>query len=312
MNISIAETSFQQSSLKTEGGIGAALLFLWSSMVLFLWGFAFIPAPEKSPEWVMQTQAVCFGTLSNGLPAAHGWMLLILSPLAILSVMWASHTKEFSAAKTFIRHSKGAKIFIAVLLGIAMWDAHWVGKRLTYAYRLSRLGVLAGVKNPLPLDFLRLNKLTPAFQLINQNGDLINQEIFRGKVTILTFAFAHCSTICPMLIKDAVEAQKRVDSRDLQTIVITIDPWRDTPNSLPSLAKTWSLLPGSYLLSGSPERVMETLDKFQISSKRNLQSGEVTHAAQMMIVDRKGRIAYSFLNPSVDWIITASGRILNE
>ena len=105
------------AEIRREGGVGTSLLFLWVGMVLFLWGFAFVPAPEKSPEWVIQTQSVCFGTLSNGLPAAHGWLLLILSPLALLGTIWISHPKEISLAPAFIRSSKPAKYFLVILIG---------------------------------------------------------------------------------------------------------------------------------------------------------------------------------------------------
>jgi cytochrome oxidase Cu insertion factor (SCO1/SenC/PrrC family) len=115
-----------------------------------------------------------------------------------------------------------------------------------------------------------------------------------------------------MLIKDSVSAAQRINSPDLQIVVISIDPWRDTPGSLESLAQTWSLGPKSHLLSGEPEKVLNTLDEFQVKTARDLKTGEVNHAGQIMLVDRQGKMTYSFLNPSVDWIITAAGRLLRE
>lgn len=300
------------SILGSRGAVGAMLAMIWLAMVLILWGFAFMPAPAASPEWLLRTQAVCFGTLANGLPAPHGWMLLILSPLALLSVMWASHPQELAEAPAFVRGSKPLKVLLALMVAMVFLEGHWTGTRITQAVRLARWSTGRAVQNSLPQDYPRIQMMVPAFELINQNGQTINQEIFRGKITILTFAFAHCASICPMLIRDALDAQRRVESPDLQTVVISIDPWRDTPSSLPSLAKSWSMPAGAQLLSGSPSDVSRTLEGFQIASARDLKTGDINHAAQTMIIDRQGRVAYSFLNASVEWIATGAGRLLSE
>ncbi|HWU44062.1 MAG TPA: SCO family protein [Bdellovibrio sp.] len=292
--------------------VGTLVTFIWWTMVLSLWGFAFMPIPGQSPEWFLQAQSACFGTLANGLPASHGWMLLILSPLALLSAMWASHAEELRTVPAFIRKSTTSKLFLLVLVPMTMLVAHWAGKRITYAVRLSKVEFESSVKEPLPADYPRTSQLVPEFKLINQSGQVINQEIFRGRVTLLTFAFAHCSTVCPILIKDVLTAQRQIPSQALQTIVITLDPWRDTPSTLPSAAKSWSVGESSYFLSGDPEAVNRALDGFMIKTARNEQDGNINHAPQVMIVDREGKIAYSFLNPSVAWLVTAATRVLNE
>lgn len=304
---------------RADGRAGVAVLLVWAAMVLSVWGFAFVPAPTKSPEWVLQAQSACFGTLSNGLPAPHGWMLLILSPLALISMLWISHANEMRAAIPIFRRSKPLRLVLAVLLALTMWEAHWTGKRITYAVRLARAtafnpGAVKG--EPLPADYPRLNTTAPPFALVNQNGEAIDQTVFRGKITLLTFAFAHCSVVCPTLIKQVVDAhsqlQAKLDSHELQAVVVSVDPWRDTPSSLPSLAKTWSIPEGSHLLSGTPQDVQRALTGFQVPISRDEQTGIVNHAAQVMLVDRRGRIAYSFLNPSTSWLMEAAGRLLNE
>lgn len=263
-------------------------------------------------EWMSRTQYVCFGTLTNGMPDTQGWMLLALSPLLLLSFMWVTHTEELKFVRFFISNSKLAQITFLILAGFTLLVGHWTGSRVTYALRLARVGVSPTEPQFLPEDYPRLNQSTPPFKLLNQKAELMTESIFKGKVTILTFAFAHCSTICPVLIKDSLEALRRLDHPKTQVVVITIDPWRDTPSSLPSLVKTWSFTENSFLLSGKPDEVLKTLQGFQIINERDLKTGDVTHAAQVMIVDQNAKIQYSFLNPSPEWLASASLRLLKE
>jgi len=81
---------------------------------------------------------------------------------------------------------------------------------------------------------------------------------------------------------------------------------------LASAAKSWSIKDNAHMLSGSPEEVTKALDGFQIKSIRNPKNGDVNHAAQVLIVNKRGQVVYSFLNPSVGWLTTAAARILNE
>lgn len=298
--------------MNTKRGMTGSVLFLiWTVMLLMLWGFAFYPSSKFSSELILRAQVACFGTMANGLPAPHGWLILVLSPLAILSALWASHAGELYAAPAFIKDSKSSKAIALLLIPILMLVAHWVGKRITYAYRLQSVSFDKPLDNPLPEDYLKMNKHIPSFELIDQFGARINQDVFKGKTTILTFAFAHCSTVCPVLIKDTLSAQKIVGSSKVQAIIVSIDPWRDTPHSLPSLAKTWSIGDNSRLISGDPDSVQKFLDEMQIVTARSLKDGNINHAPQAMVVNSEGKVIYSFLNPTVDWLVSAAKRVLN-
>lgn len=299
-------------SIFQEGGLGTVLLTIWILTILSLWGFAFFPATELSLEWMSRTQYVCFGTLSNGLPAAQGWMLLILGPMLLFSFMYATHAEELQKVPNTIRNSNAAKILFLILLCLLMLVAHWTGTKITNAIRLARIGYQPTEQNLLPEDYPKANLQVPPFQLVDQTGAAVTEKIFSGKVSILTFAFAHCSTVCPVLIKDSLDAYRRLNSERVQVVVITIDPWRDTPSSLSSLAKTWSFPEKTFLLSGKPDDVLKTLQQFQIITERDLKTGDIVHAAQVMIVDPTGRVQYSFLNPTIDWLTSASKRVLKD
>lgn len=298
--------------MKSEGKTGFVLLALWLFMVLCLWGAAFFPTTVFSDAWVRAAQAACFGTLEDGLPARQGWILLVISPLFILSILWASHGDELRGAFSYLRSSRAARWMALPLIGFLMLDAHWVGVTVTNAARLRAANLPPKTITRLPADYPRGKKPAPAFNLINQLGERMDHRSFQNKVTILTFAFAHCSSICPFIIKDALSAQQEVNSPDLQTIIISIDPWRDTPATLPAMAQSWSLNHNAFLLTETPDVITKTLERYQIKTARDQKNGQINHAGQTMLVDRNGDIAYSFLNPTTEWITTAARRLLNE
>jgi protein SCO1/2 len=109
----------------------------------------------------------------------------------------------------------------------------------------------------------------------------------------VTFAYAHCETVCPVLVAEAVRARERLTGRAPALVVVTLDPWRDTPARLPAIAAAWKLPADALVLSGSVADVEAALDRWNVARARDPRTGEVTHPNLVYIVDANGRIAYS-------------------
>lgn len=86
----------------------------------------------------------------------------------------------------------------------------------------------------------RINDPAPALGLVDQAGDSISLDRFAGRPVLVTFAFAHCQTVCPVVVHEALEAQRAAADRRPALLVVTLDPWRDTPARLPAIAAGWS------------------------------------------------------------------------
>ena len=57
-------------------------------------------------------------------------------------------------------------------------------------------------KNIEPLPYLLMNnerKKVPEFNFVNQNGELVSNNDYVGKVYIVEFFFTTCTTICPVM-----------------------------------------------------------------------------------------------------------------
>src|SRR5690606_26664526 len=144
---------------------------------------------------------------------------------------------------------------------------------------------------------VRLNRAAPPLALIDQHGAERTLEEFRGRPVLVTFAFAHCETVCPLLVHDVIAAQEllRADARSPvpAALVVTLDPWRDTPARLPFIAHAWRLGPDAAILSGDTARVTATLDAWGVARARDPRTGDVVHPALVYVVDPAGRLAFA-------------------
>jgi protein SCO1/2 len=130
-----------------------------------------------------------------------------------------------------------------------------------------------------------------------------------GRPAVFSFVFAHCTSVCPALARTLRDATDTLGPGRTQLALITLDPWRDTPAALPEVARRWSLPTGTHLLSGPPDDVCRALDELDVARERDLRSGDVSHVPLVLVVDRRGRIAYRFVNPPASWIVEAVRRV---
>jgi protein SCO1 len=142
-------------------------------------------------------------------------------------------------------------------------------------------------------DYPRLNHPGPALRLVDQRGQVVTLEQFRGRPVIVTFAYGHCETVCPVVVEEVLRARERLGQSAPAVVVVTLDPWRDTPARLPALVTRWNLPGESTVLSGTVAEVEAALDRWNVGRSRDPRTGEITHPNLVYIVDANGRIAYS-------------------
>jgi protein SCO1 len=139
----------------------------------------------------------------------------------------------------------------------------------------------------------RLDQPAPVLELVSHRGGTFSLEDLAGRPALVTFAYGHCATICPLVVRNALEAARSSD-RNPAVVVVTLDPWRDTPSRLPGIAEGWELDgDGRWLLGGDPETVEAALDAWNVARDRDLRTGEITHPALTYVLDEEGRIAFA-------------------
>jgi cytochrome oxidase Cu insertion factor (SCO1/SenC/PrrC family) len=153
------------------------------------------------------------------------------------------------------------------------------------------------------LPATRLGKAAPPLRLVDQSGAAVDLGQFGGRPVLLTFAYGHCETVCPLVVEDAVRAVAQAQDRAPVLLIVTLDPWRDIPSRLPYLAEQWRLPANAHVLGGEPKAVEAVLDAWQVTRSRDESTGVIVHAAPVYVIDGAGRIAYVAAGRTEDLVV---------
>lgn len=268
---------------------GAALVALLAILAITAawWALALWPVGAVEPEWLARTRAACFGSARGGLPDAGGWILLIGEPLGMLGVLFAVWGRSVKRDLRLVLARPAWRLAAAAVIAFCLAGIVLLGARVARASAFVRSPETTASAAPMRLDLE-----PPTVHLIDQRGQPTSLADFRGQTVLLTFAFGHCLTVCPAIVHDLRGARRTANRPDVQLVVITLDPWRDTPDRLPSIAAQWSLSPRDHVLSGSVAEVGAVLDSLGIGRRRNETTGDIEHGGTVMILNEGGRIAW--------------------
>jgi cytochrome oxidase Cu insertion factor (SCO1/SenC/PrrC family) len=286
-----------------------ALAFLGFVTVAW-WAFALWPVSEQPAAWLVRARYVCFNVGPSGLPDASGWLLLIGQPIGMLAALMAIWGDAVRSGLRRVASRTGGRVLLgacalALLAGLAAAGARVASARSE--------AVPFAFDEALPETYPRLDRPAPALGLVDQSGARIELAALRGRPALVTFAFAHCEAVCPAIVRQVVEAQQRVrDSagaeRAPRVVVVTLDPWRDTPSRLPSLAAGFGLGKDGFVLSGGVDEVNALLDRWNVARGRDEKTGEVAHPPLVYVLDAEGRIAFAATGGS-EALVELLGRV---
>ena len=275
--------------MRRSAALALGALVMMVGITAAWWAFALWPTGTEAPSWLERTRAVCFGVSDGGLPDVRGWVVLISEPFgmfAFLGLVWREELREAFGTLRRTPHGRRALSAGAVALVAGLGAV---------AVRVS--GATTGPEafelwSGADADPQRLDRPAPPLSLVDQHGSRVQLEQFRGRPVVVVFAYAHCQTVCPLLVRDAIAAVERTRASGPVLLVVTLDPWRDTPARLPSIASTWNLPSGALLLGGSVDEVVAALDAWQIPRARDANNGEIVHPTSLYLVDRRSRLAF--------------------
>lgn len=250
------------------------------------WALALWPLPTASPDWLSRTREVCFGSTPSGLPAAQGWMLLILQPMLMLGQVLAIWGRELRADAGRLSRSPTGRLALAGLAIAMLAAVSAAGVRVRGA---TAAAASADAPSAEP-GWVRVGRPAPPLDLVDASGQPLRLADLRGRPVFVAFAFAHCRTACPRLVHEVLAAQR--DHGASAVIVVTLDPWRDTPSRLRSIESQWGMGPAAQMASGSVAQVENVLDAWGIERSRDGRSGDLVHVPRVFVIDREGILAY--------------------
>ncbi|WPB56595.1 SCO family protein [Xylophilus sp. GOD-11R] len=132
------------------------------------------------------------------------------------------------------------------------------------------------------------------FSLPDANGKVRTLDEFKGKVVAVFFGYTQCPDVCPTTLAEMVEIKTQLgaDADKLQTVFITVDPERDTPEILQAYMANFD--PGFIALRPSPEQLVAVAKDFKVYYKKvegtAPGSYSMDHSAATYLYDPQGRL----------------------
>jgi protein SCO1/2 len=123
--------------------------------------------------------------------------------------------------------------------------------------------------------------------LRDATGQRIGLDAARGKPVLLTMFYASCNVACPALIEDVRRALAEMPA-DVQVMLVSFDPDRDTPAALAALATARGLDTRWTLAAADAADARELAAAFGYRY-RKLENGEFFHGSTIVLLDEAGR-----------------------
>lgn len=129
----------------------------------------------------------------------------------------------------------------------------------------------------------------------------------RGKWSFIFFGYTHCPDVCPLTLSVLGQAFRMLEkdpamTREIQGIFVSVDPGRDTPESLRDYASHFH--PAFLGVTGSSAEVDAVVRQmgasYVLHAKPEGKAGDnylVTHTATIFLVDPRGRLYGRFPTP---------------
>jgi len=144
------------------------------------------------------------------------------------------------------------------------------------------------------VEHVQNNHKIQDWKFTNQNGKIITQEDYAGKIYIADFFFTTCTTICPIMSDNMVWLQEKIKNYpDVMLLSHTVMPDIDTPEVLKKYAierniddKKWNLVTGYkkdiYYIARKSYLAVKTGDPSELY--------DMVHTENFILVDKKQRI----------------------
>ena len=144
-------------------------------------------------------------------------------------------------------------------------------------------------------------------KLINQDSIVVEYpDIIKNKIAVIGFIYTHCPDICPLTTHNMQLAQESLSSselKDVQFILVSFDPERDTPSVLREYASVRNMnMEHWMLLTGNEKNIDSLISVFNVKAFHDdttfNQKGEpeyfMIHTDRISLVDQKGHLRQNY------------------
>lgn len=167
------------------------------------------------------------------------------------------------------------------------------------------LGIAAGISFFLIRDANA--KIPSDITLINQNGDTYQFGKDGTKLKLVEFIYTNCPDICPTTTQKMGDLKKDLEKKgafgkDIEFITITIDPYRDTPDTLKKYMQGFEIKDDGHwlFLTGDRQKmkkdqgkIKEIADSLQFQYK-DPGNGQFIHSTFTFLVNENNKFVTKF------------------
>jgi protein SCO1/2 len=125
-------------------------------------------------------------------------------------------------------------------------------------------------------------KQAPAIHLRNYLGQPVTLSEYRGKAVLVTFLYANCPDICPLIASNLRVALHMLgeEASKVQVIAVSVDPRGDTPANVARFVREHEMVGRMQYLIGSSAELAPTWAAWNVGSEREVGQPElVAHSA---------------------------------
>lgn len=131
------------------------------------------------------------------------------------------------------------------------------------------------------------------FTLTSADGP-VSLSDYRGKVVVLYFGYTFCPDVCPTTLSDVNRALAQLGDKaeDVQLIMVSVDPARDTPEKLTEYVEFFN--PTFVGVTGTDDEVRSVATLYGIWYEAHEEEGAsgylVDHTATLNVIDEEGHL----------------------
>ena len=129
---------------------------------------------------------------------------------------------------------------------------------------------------------------------VKQNNDSISLKDLSNKITVAAMVFTHCESACPRIVADIQRIEKafsKEESQQIQFLLISMDPLRDTPERFIEFSKEHQLNDNWICISSNNDATMEIANVLNVRIK-SLAGGGFDHSNTIHLIDKNGNIVF--------------------
>jgi len=145
------------------------------------------------------------------------------------------------------------------------------------------------------LDITGNKQFGSDFSLPDTHGKTRTLADFKGKAVVLFFGYTHCPDVCPTTLAELSQAMQQLGdkSKDVQVLMVTVDPARDTPDLLGQYVAAFN---SSYigLRPANDAQLAQVAKDFRVyyakSQGKTPDDYTMDHTAASYVFDKDGKL----------------------